>query len=343
VLYSAAQFDFVKEKIAQNQEPWKSAYDLLIGDANAWLNEEPSPMAHWNVPTYYSNEEAHKAATRAMLYDLKSAYACALAYQFTENAAYADQAAEVLSAWANVTVTIGGSDSVLVAATVGGGFALTAEFLQDYPAWRDGGKAVFDTWLNDVYLSFVNKDYYNNWGDWTLFARLASKAYLGLDLSDDAAKVKEDIASKINAEGFMSGEIGREANGMWYSYFALAPMTASCQIIYHATGENLFAYTAPNGRNIKAALDKFLYYCVNRGSVAWPHYGTVNYPNPLGGHSWPLPLYEAMAGVYGDTAYADFVAAYRPLSGPYNSGDYHHIAWFYPTLMYNSLNLFETL
>lgn len=39
--------------------------------------------------------------------------------------------------------------------------------------------------------------------------------------------IKGDLGDKIASDGHMPAEVVREKNGIWYTYFSLAPMTAS--------------------------------------------------------------------------------------------------------------------
>lgn len=338
-LYSKEQIDFVRKKIAAGEEPWASAFNKLISDADAWIDEEPSPVAHWYVPGYYTNASGHQQNRKVMLDDLKSAYACGLAYQFTGKTKYADQTIRILNAWARTTRTIGSEDSGLVASYVGNGFPMAAAFVKDYKGWDPADKGYFDSWLKNVFRGFFGGNpVSNNAGDWRIFARMAIDAYLGdiSNIQNDAERMKNRIADNISENGELPHENARGNAGIWYTYFALAPMTAIAQIIYNTTGEDLFNYTAPNGRNLKMALDKHLTYCKDKS--LWPYGGGY-----IGGNSstsWNYMLYEATAGIYNDKLYLDYVKEQRPINGPrVDNDDYHHMAWFYPTLMYGSLQL----
>lgn len=332
-IYTQAQIDFVKAKVSANEEPWKSAYDKLIADANAWASETPSAVATWSVPAYYVDASGHESARNLMLNDAKAAYANALAYVFTGNSSYANVAVNIINDWASTNTSITGDDGVLVGAYVGVGLLMAAEWIRDYSGWTSTDQAVFDTWLQSVYLRDVNTSYYNNWGDWVAFARLTAYHLLGSSSGFDTTvdRLETIIDSSIDANGFLPHETSRGKNGMWYTYFSLAPKTAASQLVYNVTGENLF-----DGK-LDDAVDTFFTYVQNPS--AWPYHSSPSFPSSFSSTSWPLNLYEAMGGIYGRSDYTDFVDDYRPLNGPFNSGQYHHFAWFYPTLFYNTLNV----
>lgn len=339
-LYTESQISYIRNNINQGLEPWKSSYDMLIQNADAWINEEPSPQVNWYVPGYYTNADGHIAARSVMMNDLKSAYACGLAYQFTGKAKYADQAVRILNAWSKTLVTMGSEDSGLVFAYVGNGFPMTAELVKGYRDWKTEDKGLFDSWMKNVYLAFADKSRGSgNSGDWGIFARVAGRAYLGdkTGMQPDITELERLITDEIAVDGSLPMENARAGNSVWYTYFALAPMTAACQVIYNTTGVDYFHWVAPNGRSVKQALDTYFYYCNHIDE--WPYDPNPAYPSSFQGNSWPLPLWEAMGGVYNNQDYINFIAPYRPLFGPFNSDVYHHMAWFYSSLMYGALQL----
>jgi len=124
--------------------------------------------------------------------------------------------------------------------------------------------------------------------------------------------------------------VKRQGNGIWYTYFSLAPLTASMWVIYNETGENLF-FAEKNGASVKKALDYLLYY--NQHPQEWKYF-----KDPVTGNSkamygfWPGNLLDAMSPIYDDARYRDYVKPYLPIM--YSRHDY---AWTFPTLMPLSL------
>lgn len=72
--------------------------------------------------------------------------------------------------------------------------------------------------------------------------------------------IKGDLGDKIASDGHMPAEVVREKNGIWYTYFSLAPMTASFWVAYNLTGENLFLWEQEESRSkgigLSASLSK---------------------------------------------------------------------------------------
>lgn len=174
----------------------------------------------------------------------------------------------------------------------------------------------------------------NNWWSWSLHAQLALFHFMGdsIRFAGEAANLKAQIDSSIAPDGFIPEEAVRGQNGIWYHYFALAPLTAAAKLVLDATGEDLFHWTSPGGKSLKLALDTLFYYVDGR-LQEWPFEANQNFPAPLTPDTWPLDLYEAMSEVYRDPEYERFVSPYRPIAGNKNSnsGFYLSHSWIYPT------------
>jgi hypothetical protein len=99
-------------------------------------------------------------------------------------------------------------------------------------------------------------------------------------------------------------------------------MTAAVWLVYNLTGENLFVLEE-NSTSIKKALDYLAYYNQHPAEWSWN-----SNPNTGKNDVWPENLLEAMAGIYKDKNYEEYVGNSRPVI--YYK---HHFAWVFPTLM----------
>ena len=172
----------------------------------------------------------------------------------------------------------------------------------------------------------------NNWADWGRFGSLLAASLL--DDKEEVARnvqlIKSDLFVKIAEDGHMPEEVVRGNNGIWYTYFSLAPMTAACWLVYNLTGENLFVWEH-NGASLKKALDYMLYFHQHPSEWKW------DTQSNLGTHeTWPDNLLEAMAGIYNDASYLQYVESSRP-----HIYSLHHFAWSFPTLMPVSLKGYD--
>ncbi len=331
-LYKLKQLTSAREKIRLREQPYLSAYESLAKEADKCLLKPAQAVEDFNVPGYYIEPEGHIRMMGLLSTDSWTAYSCAIAYQMTDGdrrSIYAEKAISTISAWAETNRKTSNHDGDLAMADSGIGLVLAAELMTDCKDWSDDKRRSFRSWLESVYLVSCVKiaPKQNNWGDWGIFGCLASHYYL-----DDVKALKEDVSriagridEAISSDGSMPHETGRGNNGIWYTYFALAPLTAACQIAYNSTGANLFSYKGRSGAGIEEALDYLLKYC--REPRSWPHYSgnDLTLPNPA---KWPGNLFEAMSVIYGRRDYEDWIRNSRPII---YSG--HHYAWTVPTLL----------
>ena len=330
-MHSQAQLTFVKKQISKKKQPYYNAYLQLIAEADSAFLHEKHALADFNVPGYYVEPLIHRRNSAGLQSDAFDAYACALAYQLSGNKKYAEKSLEYLMIWANTNTKYSNHDGNLVMAYSGTALIMAGELMLNYKAWSSKDKQKYFDWVKNVYLKscIEIRNRKNNWADW---GRLGSVlcAYLldnEAEMKESVRLIKSDLFHKIESDGHMPEETKREKNGIWYTYFSLAPITASCYIVYNATGENLFELKEGD-KSLKNAIDYLLYYCYK--PEEWPWYKDPNKGTPT---SWPGNLMEAMSGIYGEQKYVQYIEQSRPLC--YST---HHFAWSFPTLMPALLN-----
>ncbi|MNO46428.1 Alginate lyase [compost metagenome] len=294
----------------------------------------------WHIPGFYSDMAGHQAAKRLMEQDAQAACTAAMAYRHTGEAAYADKALELIQGWASINKQLAGDDGPLVSAYLGTGLIQAAELIKNYPGWRKEDKARFIAWMTGVCLPEWDRiPLRNNWWSWSLYAQLSLFRLMDdkARFAEEVVNLKEHIDSSLAPSGFIPEETMRGTNSIWYHYFALAPLTAAIKLVYDSTGEDLFHWTSPGGKNIKTALDTLFYYADGRVEE-WPYDKDQKFPAPLAPDTWPLDLYEAMFRVYRDPGYERFVSPHRPVTGNKNlsSGYYQSYAWIFPELQFGN-------
>ncbi len=343
-MHSKAQIQFVRHQISQKNDLYYPAYQQLIKLADSALLQKHHALADFSIPGYYKKPAEHVKNSTSLEADAFNAYACALAWQLSGKKRYATRALYFINAWSHINKLYSDSDGPLVMSFTGSAMVMAAELMYNYKGWKKEDNQFFINWLTGVYRKAANeiRNRKNNWADWGRFGSSLSAYYLNdsLDLSEDVRLLKSDLFDKITDDGHMPAETKRGANGIWYTYFSLAPMTAMAWVAYNATGENLFTLQK-EGRSIKSALDYLLYYNQHPDEWKW-------FKNPVQGtHEskfsdldlktnysfWPADLLEAMSGIYGDVNYAKYVNPYRPLCY-----EKHHFAWVFTTLMPVMLN-----
>ena len=337
-MHPQQQIDFVKKQLKAKKEPYLSAYKALLIKADSALLVKQHAVEDFSIPGFYVDKETHRRTSRALQVDGFSAYSCALAYQLSGKTKYADKAIYFLNAWASINKKYSQLDGSLVMSYSGTTLMISAELLKDYKKWQPQDVTQFKWWTKNVFREAANSIRYrnNNSGDWSRLASILADTYLEdhEDMQQNIALIKKDLFDKIAPDGHLVEEVKRQGKGIWYTYFSLAPLTASCWVIYNQTGENLFAATK-DGASFKKALDYLLYY--NQHPAEWkffknPDTGSVHTATGF----WPANLLEAMNGIYPSPEYERYLAQYRPIM--YSTHDY---AWTFPTLMPLRLNGYQ--
>lgn len=128
-LHTQKDLDRMAAQVAAGADPWTSGWNALIANPHASLNWTPRPV---DVVVRGGTGENY-----ARLYnDAAAAYACALRWQISGDAAYADKAVEILNAWSStLTAVTGTSDKYLAAGIYGYQLANAAELMRVYPGW----------------------------------------------------------------------------------------------------------------------------------------------------------------------------------------------------------------
>jgi len=330
-MHPAKQIDSVKKLIKAKSQPTFDAYRQLIGKADSAGMHEYHALADFKVPGFYIDPAMHRKNSAGLQSDSFDAYACALAYQLSGDKKYAERSLGFLMAWANLNEKYSDFDGPLVMAYSGTGMIMAAELLLNYKKWESTDREKFFTWVRNVYLKSCTeiRTRKNNWADWGRFGSVLCAQLLDdeAEMTENIRLVKSDLFHKIADDGHMPEETRREKNGIWYTYFSLAPITASMYVVYNSTGENLFTMT-DGEKSLKKALDYLFYF--NQHPDEWKWFKNPNQGSPT---SWPGNLLEAMSGIYGAPEYVGYVEKSRPLCYPK-----HHFAWSFPTLMPAKLN-----
>ncbi len=96
ILNTKSQLDFVKQQIAANKEPWKSAYNALLASTYAKLTYNYLPYdsvkcGSYNKPNIGCNQ---------IVDDGIAAYSMSLMWYFTGDIQYANKSMQIMNAWA---------------------------------------------------------------------------------------------------------------------------------------------------------------------------------------------------------------------------------------------------
>lgn len=265
-LHNQADLDRMKAKVAAQEEPWLSGYNMLLS----------SPYNNLGWPAYNVDYIVRGSTgnnyTRSQQ-DAQLIYTQALIWHLTGNTAYANRAVEIANVWSDLIGIQGDTNASLAAGICGYLFASAGELLSTYPGWPEAEKQAYKDMMMRVFypanLDFLwrhhdtfwrtggNTHYRLNWDT----ANMASMAAIGI-LCDNRAVYEQAVdyfkygpgngrveraAWYLFPEGLsQTEESGRDQGhnlGGWHA------MALLCQTAWNQ-GDDLFSYD--NNRVLRA-------------------------------------------------------------------------------------------
>ena len=163
VTVSKGQLDFTREKVNAGAQPWKGAYDQMMGSKYASLSRTPKPRAIVECGSY-SNPNHGCTDERE---DAIAAYTTALAWYLTRDERYAKKSIELMDAWSGTIKDHTNSNAPLQTGWAGSSWPKAAEIIKHTytGTWAHSGR--FATMLRTVYLPKIINGSNSN-GNWEL-------------------------------------------------------------------------------------------------------------------------------------------------------------------------------
>lgn len=260
LLHSESDFNRMKTKVDNGEQPWTAGYEKLVKNRHASLAVNPNPLEI----VYRGRDKAHTNPENYwLLYrDVAAAYAHALRWKVSGDDLHADKAVEIMNAWsAKLKYLYGSSDRFLAAGIYGYQFANAAEIMRTYPGWAAADFERFKTMMLEVFypINYRMLTDHNDvkivehyWANWDL-ANMASLIAIGV-LTERGDIYDQAIEYFKNGEG--NGAIGHSvwhihANGMgqWqeagrdqgHSVLGIGLMAAICEMAWQQ-GDDLYGY-----------------------------------------------------------------------------------------------------
>ena len=201
VLVSRAQLDFVRTKVNSGAQPWKSAYDQMMGSSYASLSRTAKPRSVVECGSY-SNPNLGCTDERE---DAIAAYTDALAWYLTQDGRYAKKAIELMDAWSATITKHTNSNAPLQTGWAGASWSRAAELIKStYTVWPNAGR--FATMLRNVYLSKIIGGSNSN-GNWELVmmeAAVGISVFLDDQSSYDSAMAR--YRNRVAAYVYLSSD-----------------------------------------------------------------------------------------------------------------------------------------
>ena len=233
LLHSREDLDFVKARIAANEQPWKEAFDQL--KALNPENRNPSPRVSLSPS---SNHRLHNT----MIRDGSAAYACALLWYYSGDQKYADHAIEILNAW-NIFES---HDNWLFLSWAVPHFLNAAEIIRYSQAgWSSADQKKFESMVRNYWLTpMQNNRFVNNGMHATIEGNIAVAIYLDdeEEFNNAVNKWRKWVPAYIyiESDGRMPTVLGRVASDP-VRYWSMDPADGllhgqsqeSCRDLHH--------------------------------------------------------------------------------------------------------------
>ncbi len=152
MLHNRAELQYLRNRIKEGKEPWKSYWELMKADSHAKPDWTPKAIAEvvrgsYNNPNIGASDLGH---------DAQAAYIQSLEWVFTGDAKYAEKAIEIINSWSYTLKSISGSDQRLLAGITGYKFCNAAEILKHmYGKWKKKDQEQFIKMMLDIYIPLI--------------------------------------------------------------------------------------------------------------------------------------------------------------------------------------------
>jgi len=267
-LHDAGQLAAISTCLEAPSDALRGSHEALLARARQALSKAPSPIAEFNAPTT-DDAERDRLSKRQLSGDANAAFDAALASALDvglapgERLALEAKAIELIDAWASTHRVSSGSESHrekghLVMAYVGSAFLAAADLIWSRPSWSDAQRERLRRWIEQTLrpdaLRLAKRS--NNKAAWGIFSALAGSHLLDdrAAMLDHAERLREMIDDQIAPDGTLPHELAREDKALWYTYFALAPLTHAAEVVRNDLAIDLF----DRNERLRLALDQFL-------------------------------------------------------------------------------------
>ena len=287
LLDSKEELLFMKEKIRNNEEPWKTGYKQIP----IYLNHKPQPVAVYKDGPGHSDPE--DIYNQQLNRDGEAAYASAIHWIVTQDDAHANKAAEILNEWAQTIKEIkDNGDGSLSTSYNWPRMIYAAEILKyTYDGWSRDNRSRFENVLRRLVWpateaamrkgepgAKIGGSLHNNWTSMAIMCRVAIAIH-----TDDKKKYQNllpQVRAQIKHYIYPSGQCVETARDLWHSQMGMAPLVAACEMAWHQ-GDNLYS-TADN--RLLRGIEWHIPYIMkdNRG---WPTPEELNSPY----YKWDQP------------------------------------------------------
>lgn len=180
IMANIQMLDFVKAKIKEGKEPWKSAFENVLKSKFASLSYTPGATdtvecGPYSKPDIGCSEEKN---------DVIASYTHALLWYLTGNEAYAKKSIEIMNDWSGKLTAHTNSNAPLQYAWCASVFPRAAEIIKHtYKGWSAADISRFENMLRNIYLPKVIDGSATTNGNWEL-SMIEASISIGVFLDD---------------------------------------------------------------------------------------------------------------------------------------------------------------
>lgn len=305
---NAAEIATIRARVKAQDEPWKTAYDRMISEANQALSQGPYsltynggssdsggakfetqlPYCGWTAVDGQkpdcrdgkTNPDADRQDYEQAIALGKAVSTLGLAYQFVsedqDTNQYAEKALSLIRTWCidaetRMSPHFTNNQSRIELSVSLPGLLYGADLIDDYTDWPSAEKAQFETWVRRMAQSALSWHKPNNFENW----RVHLIALAGSLLKDESllnyafGRYKEMIPLQMDETGRMTQELNRTTS-LNYSLYALNAMTQTAELAKHQ-GVDLYDYTTDDGIGLKRSLDYHAQFATSKTPDNWPY------------------------------------------------------------------------
>ncbi len=326
IYINASELAAIKQKVKDNQEPWKSAHTKWMELADAALSQKPVSVTYGglndcNLNSTYFCTGAYYAEDNRDFYDSDEVVKpittairdLGMGYALTGDAKYAEKAISLFRVFALDPTTgmkprFTNNQSRISIAPVMTGLIYGFDLMFNYEGWDAAEKKATQDWIRALANYARPRGWGNqNFGDWKIaFISAAGVFCEDQSLLDYAfTEFKRLIPIQIGGDGKMGQEAGRLQGGLHYSLYALLALTQVAEVARHQ-GIDLYNYkVSGTNKGLELAYDFMAPYVLNPSSWDFSRVkGSLNAGK----------FFEISYLIFGKSKYLDVINSYgRPL------------------------------
>ena len=219
-----------------------------------------------------------------------AAYASALAYAYTGDRKYADEAGLVLNAWAAKGTTFVGHDRGLQLGSWFSPMLYAADLLHGYDGWKEPDRIRFNSWWRTNCLPYTIEKMHqrkNNFKDAGLLGVMSASVVLEDKslMSDALAELQSYFEPRddqiVKSQGdwkiqqdergvFLPAEVTRNggASGITYTAYAMTTMVEALEIARY-TGHDYWHRHSPEGADLQGVIECYFRWDVLKQPFPW--------------------------------------------------------------------------